>query len=166
MDQATVISTDAPISTKGATIGSPVLTVVGLLYLYQALKLPLGDPLGTGIGAIPVLVAVCWVAFGLLATIRSRSTSVDLGPWPAGRLALRVGYAFLLCVAFIITTPFFGIFLTTAVFLLLMARLDDASWKNAIILGVVTPLVFWLVFKVGLKLSLPFGSLLTSFLRG
>ncbi len=69
MDQATVIDTEAPTSTKGARLASLVLTAAGLFYLYQAIQLPIGNPPGTGIGAVPTLVAVSWVVFGLFVTI-------------------------------------------------------------------------------------------------
>lgn len=166
MDQMAVIDREVSTSTKGARLASLILTAAGLFYLYQAINMPMGEPPGTGIGAVPTLVAVCWVIFGLFVTVRNRCVSVDLGPWPKGRSALRVGYAFLLCVTFIIGLPFFGIFLTTGVFLLLMARLADAPWKDALIVAVATPLAFWVVFSLGLKVSLPYGSLLTAILRG
>jgi hypothetical protein len=80
-------------------------------------------------------------------------------------LALRVGYSLLLCIAFIVALPVFGVFLTTAVFLLLMARLVDATWKNACIVAVTMPIAFWVVFSLGLKVSLPYGVLLTTIFR-
>jgi Tripartite tricarboxylate transporter TctB family len=172
MDQTIVIETEAstaanaPASTLGIRLASLILTVAGLFYLYQAIELPMGDPPGTGVGAVPVLVAVCWVVFGAFVTVRNRGASADLGPWPRGSAALRVGGAFFLCVMFIVGLPFFGIFLTTGVFLLLMGRLAGAPWTSAVILSAATPVAFWIVFSLGLKVSLPFGSLLTVIFRG
>ncbi|MGM4903861.1 tripartite tricarboxylate transporter TctB family protein [Tardiphaga sp. 866_E4_N2_1] len=164
MVDATAIDVDAPASTKGSQLTSLILTAAGLFYLYQSLQLSMGDPLGTGVGAMPALVAVCWVAFGVFVTVRNRPAA-DVGPWPRGRLALRVGYSLLLCIAFIVALPVFGVFLTTAVFLLLMARLVDATWKNACIVAVTMPIAFWVVFSLGLKVSLPYGVLLTTIFR-
>jgi hypothetical protein len=164
MVDLTAIGADAPASAKGSRLTSLILTAAGLFYLYQSLQLPMGDPPGTGVGAIPALVAVCWVAFGVYVTIRNRAAVSDVGPWPSGRSALRVGYSLLLCVAFIVTLPFFGIFLTTGAFLFLMARLVDATWKNACVVAATTPVAFWVVFSFGLKVSLPYGSLITTIL--
>lgn len=115
---------------------------------------------------MPTLVAVCWVIFGAFVTVRNSRASADLGRWPRGGPGLRVGFAFLLCVVFIVGLPFFGIFLTTGIFLLLMGRLAGAPWASATVLGVATPVAFWVVFSLGLKVSLPFGSLINAIFRG
>jgi hypothetical protein len=166
MVDATATDVDVPAAAKGSRLTSLILTAAGLGYLYQSMQLPMGDPLGTGVGAIPALIAVCWVAFGIYVTIRNRPVAAELGPWPRGTAALRVGYSLLLCIAFVVTLPFLGIFLTTAAFLLLMARLVEATWKNACVVAVTTPIAFWIVFALGLKVSLPYGSLFTTMFGG
>jgi hypothetical protein len=173
MDQMTVVGPEEPIEANvlvrasgAARLASAILTAGGLFYLYFASKLPLGDPPGTGIGTVPLLIGICWVAFGTYSAVRIPTTSSDSGPWPRGREGLRVLAALLLCVAFIVALSLLGIFLTTGIFLLLMARLAGAPWKSALILGVVTPAAFWVVFSYGLKVSLPYGSLVSAVLRG
>jgi hypothetical protein len=173
MDPITVVGPEVPIEANAlvrvsgaARLAAAILTAGGLFYLYYASQLPLGDPPGTGVGTVPLLIGICWVAFGTYAAVRIPTTSSDSGPWPRGRERLRVLAALLLCVAFIVALSFFGIFLTTGIFLLLMARLAGAPWKSALILGVVTPAAFWVVFSYGLKVSLPYGSLVSAVLRG
>jgi hypothetical protein len=170
MNQVTVVGTEVPIEVHAsapgrARLASCILTAAGLFYLYHASGLPLGDPPGTGVGAIPLLVGICWVAFGAYSAVRIPKASPESGPWPRGREALRVPAALLLCVAFIVALSFFGIFLTTGIFLLLMARLAGSPWKSALILSVATPAAFWVVFSWGLKVSLPYGSLVLAVLR-
>jgi hypothetical protein len=170
MNQVTAIGTEVPSEVhasapgRGARLASCILTAVGLFYLYHASLLPLGDPPGTGVGAIPLLVGICWVAFGAYSAVRIPNASPESGPWPRGREALRVPVALVLCVAFIVALSFFGIFLTTGIFLLLMARLAGSPWKSALILSVAAPAAFWLVFSWGLKVSLPYGSLVLAVL--
>lgn len=158
------IGVDAPSAPKTVRLASLILTALGLFYLYQASKMPLGDPPGTGIGAVPIVVGICWVAFGLYATIRNRGGLVDSGPWPKGRAAFRALYALLLCVVYIVGLPVFGIFITTGVFLVLMARLAGAPSTSALGVAVMTPIAFWVIFSLGLKVSLPYGSLLAAVL--
>ncbi|WP_431015665.1 tripartite tricarboxylate transporter TctB family protein [Bradyrhizobium pachyrhizi] len=172
MDQMTVVGTEVPIEVNasapvtGARLASVILTAAGLFYLYHASQLPLGDPPGTGVGAIPLLMGICWLAFGAYSALRIPKASPESGLWPRGHEALRVLATLLLCVTFIAALPFFGIFLTTAIFLLLMARLAGSPWKSALILSVATPAAFWVVFSWGLKVSLPYGSLVSDVLRG
>jgi hypothetical protein len=171
MDQTTVVGTEVPIEVNasapgmGARLASLILTTAGLFYLYHASQLPLGDPRGTGVGAVPLLIGTCWVAFGAYSAVRIPKNSPESTPWPRGHEALRALAVLFLCVAFIVSLPFFGIFLTTGMFLLLMARLAGSPWKSALILSVVTPAAFWLVFSWGLKVSLPYGSLVSAVLR-
>jgi hypothetical protein len=172
MNHTAVGCTEVPIEVNasapatGARLASVILTGAGLFYLCYASQLPLGDPPGTGIGVIPLLMGICWVAFGAYSAVRIPKASPESGPWPRGHEALRVLAALLLCVAFIVALSFFGIFLTTGVFLLLMARLAGSPWKSALILSVATPAAFWVVFSYGLKVSLPYGSLVSAALRG
>jgi|AraplaDrversion2_2_1032049.scaffolds.fasta_scaffold00618_34 hypothetical protein len=171
MNQVTVVGTEVPIAVhasapgKGARLASCILTAAGLFYLYHASRLPLGDPPGTGVGAIPLLIGICWVAFGAYSAVRIPKASPESGSWRHGREALRVPAALALCMIFIVALSFFGIFLTTGVFLLLMARLAGSPWKSAVILSIATPAAFWLVFSWGLKVSLPYGSLVSAVLR-
>lgn len=157
------IAGDVPSDSKAVRWASLILTALGLFYLYQASTMPLGDPPGTGIGAIPLLVGTCWVTFGIYATIRNRSGLAHSEPWPKGRAAVRAVYALLLCALYIVGLPFLGIFITTGAFLLLMARLAGASWTSALGVAVITPAVFWVIFSLGLKVSLPYGSVFTVF---
>ncbi|MBH5384722.1 tripartite tricarboxylate transporter TctB family protein [Bradyrhizobium sp. CNPSo 4019] len=158
------IGVDVPSAPKIVRSASLILTALGLFYLHQASMMPLGDPPGTGIGAVPLMVGTCWVAFGLYVTIRNQSGLVDSGPWPKGRAALRALYALLLCVVYIVGLPFLGIFITTGVFLVLMARLAGAPSTSALVVAVMTPIAFWVIFSLGLKVSLPYGSLLAAVL--
>lgn len=157
------IGEDVPSDSRAMRWALLILTALGMFYLYQASMMPLGDPAGTGIGAIPFLVGVCWVTFGIYATMRKPSGLAHSEPWPKGRAAMRAVYALLLCILYIAGLPFLGIFITTGAFLLLMARLAGAPWTSAFVVAAITPAVFWVIFSLGLKVSLPYGSVFSVF---
>ncbi len=138
------------------------MTAVGALYTWQASRLPLGDPIGSGEGGVPVIVGTLWVIFGLFITVRTpplHESNEEVGTWPdigsVGRLAISL----LLCIGFIAVLNSLGIILTSIIFLTLMARLCGAPWSKSAILGVIMSICFWLLFVKLLQLSLPSGSI-------
>ncbi|MEH2510380.1 putative tricarboxylic transport membrane protein [Nitrobacteraceae bacterium AZCC 1564] len=143
-------------------IASAILTGAGLIYFYNALQLPLGDPLGTGVGAVPTFVGILWIIFGLYVTCRDADIQIrdsEVGTWPDRQMAIRLGLALVLCFGFIIVMPLLGTVATSGLFLLLMGRLAGAPWGKSLVASVALPVFFWLVFVKLLKVSLPVGSL-------
>ncbi|ARQ00106.1 tripartite tricarboxylate transporter TctB family protein [Pseudorhodoplanes sinuspersici] len=152
-----------PIAKPHVRIASAILTAVGLVYAYYALQLPLGDPAGTGVGAVPTVIGVLWVAVGLYVTFRDVDLQIrdsEVGTWPSREMAVRVALAVALCVGFIVMMPLLGTLMTSGGFLFLMGRLAGAPWSKALFASIVLPIFFWLVFGKLLQVALPAGSLL------
>lgn len=143
-------------------IASAILTTIGLAYTYHAFQLPLGDPPGTGVGAMPRAVGALWVAFGLYVTVRGADIQVhddEVGIWPTFAMVKRLAAAVILCFGFVIMQPLLGMIVTSALFLVLMAQLSGAPWGKSLLASIVLPIFFWLVFVKLLQVTLPAGFL-------
>ncbi|MGL5164345.1 MAG: tripartite tricarboxylate transporter TctB family protein [Afipia sp.] len=143
-------------------IASAILTAVGLAYTYYALQLPLGDPIGTGVGATPSAIGLLWVIFGCFVTLRTPDIQVrddEVGTWPSLAMTKRLALAVALCFGFVVTQPLLGMIVTSGLFLILMAQLSGAPWGKSLLASIVLPVFFWLVFVKLLQVSLPAGSL-------
>lgn len=147
---------------------SAVITLIGIAYSWLAFQLPLGDPLGSGEGTVPMLIGALWVFFGAMVTIqppRLYEYSEEAGTWPDGTGVRRLLIVAVLCLGFVLFMHSLGMALTGLIFMVLMARLCAASWANSLIAGVVMTIGMWLLFEKFLQLSLPAGTVF-SFLHG
>lgn len=152
----------SPVKRAHVRIASAILTTIGLAYTYHALQLPLGDPSGTGVGAMPSALGVLWVAFGLYVTVRGSDVQVrddEVGTWPNFAMMKRLVAAVILCFGFVVMQPLLGMIVTSALFLILMAQLSGAPWGKSLLASIVLPIFFWLVFVKLLQVSLPAGSM-------
>lgn len=151
-----------PVTRTHVRIASAILTAVGLAYTYYALQLPLGDPIGTGIGATPSVIGLLWVTFGFFVTLRTPDIQVrddEVGTWPNVQMMKRLALAIVLCLGFVVMQPLLGMIVTSGLFLILMAQLSGAPWGKSLLASIVLPIFFWLVFVKLLQVSLPAGSL-------
>lgn len=151
-----------PATRAHVRIVSAILTAVGLAYTYFALQLPLGDPIGTGVGATPSVIGMLWVTFGVFVTLRAPEIQVrddEIGTWPSFAMTKRLLLAVALCFGFVVMLPLLGMMVTSALFLILMAQVSGAPWGKSLLASIVLPFFFWLVFVKLLQVSLPAGSL-------
>lgn len=148
------------VTSRQVRIASGIITAIGAFYTWQALKLPAGDPLGSGEGGVPIIVGILWVIFGALVTVRTPKMSVydeEVGTWPDAEGKKRLVLTLALCVGFVALMNTLGMTLTSFIFMIFMARICEASWKKAIIASLITSICVWLLFVHFLQLSLPAG---------
>lgn len=145
--------------------GSAVLTAIGVAYTWDALRLPLGDPFGTGSGSVPVIVGLLWVACGAYLTVWPPEITrhdEEVGTWPDRDMVIRFAMVLGLCFGFIFFLPKLGIVVTSAIFMMLIARIADASWPKAVVSSLFLAAALWVVFVYFLGLPLPPGTWTTS----
>jgi hypothetical protein len=149
------------ISGRQVRIASAVITLIGIVYTCLSLRLPLGDPLGSGEGTVPILVGMLWVIFGAVVTIQAPplySESEEAGTWPDATGVRRLLIVAALCLGFVFLMNFLGMALTGLIFMVLMARLCGASWKASMLAGVIMTIGLWALFEKFLQLTLPAGT--------
>jgi putative tricarboxylic transport membrane protein len=142
-----------------------LLTLLGGgLFLTQALALPFGVPARPGAGFFPAIVAGFACVVGLVATARAfvlapraraPRTIAALAPEQRNRVIVAV----VLLVIFCALLPWVGYPIVACVFVALLLRRLGASWRGAVITGVLSALVSHYLFAVLLDVPLPRGPL-------
>jgi hypothetical protein len=144
-------------------IASAIMTIIGALYTWQASRLPMGDPVGSGEGGTPLIVGILWVVFGLFVTVRTPALhehDEEVGTWPDSAAIKRLVIAVLLCIGFVVFLNVLGTLATSAIFMAFMARLCGASWARSATVSIIMAVCLWLLFVKLLQLSLPQGVIL------
>ena len=150
------------VTRRHVRIATALLTLLGCGYLVQALRLPFGDPGGTGSGGTPVAIGLLWVICGAYLVVRTPPVHVhdeEVGTWPDPGQTRRLGFVLVLCVGFLLALPVLGLLATAALFMVAMARFCDASWPRSIAVSLLASAALWLVFVKGLQLTFPVGLL-------
>jgi putative tricarboxylic transport membrane protein len=133
----------------------------GGLFLSQALALPFGTPERPGAGFFPTLVAVFACAVGVVATARAflaargRAGGLAVALQPEQRA--RVLVSVVLLVVFCALLPWAGYPIVACGFVALLLRRLGASWRGAVVTGVVSAVVSHYLFAVLLDVPLPRG---------
>jgi len=133
----------------------------GGLFLSQALALPFGTPERPGAGFFPTLVAVFACAVGVIAAVRAfllarggaGGSAVALQPEQRARVLVSV----VLLVVFCALLPWTGYPIVACGFVALLLRRLGASWRGAVVTGVVSAVVSHYLFAVLLDVPLPRG---------
>jgi putative tricarboxylic transport membrane protein len=133
----------------------------GGLFLSQALALPFGTAERPGAGFFPTLVALFACAVGLVATARAfvmprpgaAAQAVALEPEQRSRVIVSV----VLLVVFCALLPWAGYPIVACGFVALLLRRLGASWRGALITGVLSAVVSHYLFSVLLDVPLPRG---------
>ncbi len=138
-----------------------ILTAVFLLVLYESTKLDMVYRNAPGRGFFPFWLSV----FALLAStaivvkaFRRPGSQDSPVRWPKGVGLRRIGLTFMafLIYAYLITV--LGFILSTACFMLFMARmLGSSRWVSSVAVSVLTAVGLFVVFKVWLQADLPTG---------
>jgi hypothetical protein len=111
-----------------------------------------------GLGSLPVLIGTSLVCLAVALYITAQSSKGETIEWPARpvqrRLLLVCGMAF----GYVSILPYLGYLLSTAVFMLgLTWTMGSTRPAVAISFGVLTSVISYATFKVGLHMPLPSG---------
>lgn len=117
---------------RGERVFGAALVGVGLVALYKANSLPLGNLREPGSGFFPVVVAVALVLFAALA-LTSRNPEADKSPAEPGGAA-RMWVLSVMVAAYAWFLPSVGFVLCTVVLLgLLLRGVGDVGWLSTVI---------------------------------
>jgi len=152
------------VTRRDVRLASAIMGAIGAAYTVDAFLLPIGNPVGTGSGAMPTVVGLLWVFCGAYLTVWPPEITQhddEVGTWPTRDMIVRVAVVLCICFGVIIVLPKLGITVTSAIFMALMARIAGASWLNAILSSIVLAAAIWVVFVYLLDLTLPVGTWMT-----
>lgn len=133
-------------------VGGLLVGAVGLYFLVGALKMRLGSTLEMGPGYFPMMVGGLVLAFGIVIVVMALATSGRFE-----QLHWRPMLAVLASISgFALFVGQFGLIPAMAIGVALAALGDRTSRPaQTVVLAVVAALGAWLIFRVGLGLSMP-----------
>ena len=139
-----------------------VVLVMGVFYLVQALKLPLGTVARPGAGFYPVAVAVFACLVGLVATaqaFRARRVALSEAAAEPDAVAMRrrVGITAVALAGFCLAMPWIGYLAAAAAFVIVVLRGLGSRWSTALAIGVASAAASHYLFAVLLDVPLPRG---------
>ena len=146
-------------------IASAILTAIGIFYTWEAFQLSMGNPIGSGSGATPVLIGLAWSAIGIYVTLRPQEIGVegdDEGVWPSPSGVRRIVMVLAFCAGFVVAMNYVGVIPTSLVFLFVMALSFGGSLLQALLTSTLLSAALWFVFIYLLQVRLPTGSLVSS----
>lgn len=109
--------------------------------------------------AFPILLAAILAGLSLVLVFRPGEN----GEWPDKFVALRLLAVLAVLLVYAMLFTRLGFIITTFVTVLLLARLFEATWRKALIAGVLMSLGSYYLFTMGLGISLPSGLWLPKF---
>lgn len=151
---------------KCAWLGLPIFGVgLGALAVWWGWPLEsprFASPHDPGPRAVPFLAAAACAVFSVLAGIGDQRKGADAAvPESASAGGHRVppliatASSLGIVSAYVGLIPWMGFYGATGIFSGIFSRLSGASWRIAVVVGVVLPLAVYLVFERGLQAALP-----------
>jgi hypothetical protein len=130
--------------------------VVGIAFAWGATNYTFGSSARPGPGYFPFGLGLLMAILGAMVLFKSLTIEVEGGD-PIGRWAWKPLVWINLSVAiFGWALPHLGIFVGLPLLVIISAMAgDEFGWKDAIINAVVLTIGSWLIFSVGLKLTIP-----------
>ena len=128
----------------------------GVVFALAARHHPLGDSAEPGPGTITLLLSVVMVILGAIVGFKALTIEADDGD-PIGAIAWRPLLAIVSAVVvFAATITRLGLAFAVPL-VIVIASLSESRfvWRSVLVNGVVSTLLAWLVFIVGLKLTIP-----------
>lgn len=154
----------------GSVVGSLVIAAMAGVYLYEAIRMPMGTIEYPGVGFVPVLfgtglLVLCFVLVGEeLLTARSGKTGLkDSGQKPVGinsRNLKRMSILILSFLLFPLALSTLGFLVATSALLLVSLRIMQyKKWIHSIVVALAATFMAHFLFVHLLGLSLPTGLL-------
>nr|WP_280520617.1 tripartite tricarboxylate transporter TctB family protein [Phaeobacter sp. J2-8] len=140
-----------------------VILVFGLVFLFEAIKIPAGFADSIGPRLVPVSVAIATIGLTLLLmlvdwrTADPEETSHDI---TARNLLVQAGPMLMLAVLSGLMIGWLGYLLATAIGGVVIFRLFANSWRLSLANGLACAIVFYLLFIKGMGIYDPPGTIL------
>jgi Tripartite tricarboxylate transporter TctB family len=133
-----------------------LFVVLGAAFAIGATKYGLGSGARPGPGYFPLILGGLLATLGLIVAVRSQTA----GPEPAepiGHLAWKPLLATIASIiVFGVALPRLGLVITVPIVVLIVSVAGhEFSWKSALTCGAILALGSWLIFIVGLELTIP-----------
>ncbi len=129
---------------------------VGVVFAIGASAYPMGSSLQPGAGFFPLILAVLLTVLGAIVLFKSLTIETEGGD-PIGVIAWRPLIAIVgAIVVFGLTIKPLGLLLAVPILVLIASAAGDGfKWPGVVINAAVSTLLSWLVFVLGLKVTLP-----------
>ena len=133
-----------------------MFVVAGVVFAIGAMSYPMGSSAKPGTGYFPLILSVLMALLGAVVLFKSLTIETEGGD-PIGKIAWRP------LIVIVVAITVFGLSIDTlglvvsVPLLILIASLAGAEfrWLGVLVNATVLTLFSWLVFVVGLKLTLP-----------
>ena len=130
--------------------------VVGVVFAVGATNYSMGTSAKPGAGYFPLILSVLMAILGAVVLFKSLTIETEGGD-PIGRIAWRPLIVIVVAIAvFGATINWLGLILAVPILILISSLAgDEFKWLGVVINSVVLTLFSWLIFVVGLKLTIP-----------
>lgn len=130
--------------------------VVGVAFALGAINYPMGNSARPGAGYFPMILSVLMALLGAVVMFKSLTIETEDGD-PVGAIAWRPLVVIVVAIAvFGATINLLGLVLAVPILILISSLAgDEFKWLGVIVNSVVLTLFSWLIFIVGLKLTIP-----------
>ncbi len=141
------------------------LLALALFMAVHSMEFEIWRPGGPKAGFFPLVIAVVIIGISLAITVESWSArGTEKGTLPSEgqgkgvETPLRVFFYALLMLLFGLSIKTIGFFFVTPLFLIVLLKfVEKERWKATIMIGVLTTIASYLMFKLWLQVPLPMG---------
>ena len=133
-----------------------MFVVVGVVFAVGATNYPMGNSAKPGAGYFPLILSVLMAILGAIVLFKSLTIETEGGD-PIGAIAWRPLIVIVAAIAvFGATINWLGLALAVPILILISSLAgDEFKWIGVLINCVVLTVFSWLIFIVGLKLTIP-----------
>ena len=130
--------------------------VVGIVFAVGATNYSMGTSAKPGAGYFPLILSVLMAILGGIVLFKSLTIETEGGD-PIGDIAWRPLIVIVVAIAvFGATINWLGLVIAVPILILISSLAgDEFKWLGVLINSIVLTLFSWLIFVVGLKLSIP-----------
>lgn len=135
-----------------------VVLLIGVIWTYLSLKLPLKSNGLIGPGFWPLIIGLSLTVLGIAQSILANSKVEEPPDWPRGLRLQRILVITVSFAIYLIIIRWLGFTISNIIFFIVIIRFwGGYSWKKVGILSVSLSLALHIVFFVWLNMSLPKG---------
>jgi hypothetical protein len=133
-----------------------VFILVGIGFAFGATNYSMGSSARPGAGYFPLMLSVLMAILGAVVLFKALTIEVDGGD-PIGAFAWRPLIVIVVAITFFgIAIERLGMFVSVPVLIFIASFAgDEFKWKGVLVSAFVLTVGSWLVFVVGLKLTIP-----------
>ena len=133
-----------------------MFVVVGVVFAVGATSYPMGSSAKPGAGYFPLILSVLMAILGAIVLFKSLTIETEGGD-PIGAIAWRPLIVIVAAIAvFGATINWLGLALAVPILIVISSLAgEEFNWTGVLITCVVLTVFSWLIFIVGLKLTIP-----------